>query len=70
MQPLLLRRTKDMRMPDGQPIVELPPRIEETITLQFSEEERDFYNSLYSKCAFRAHSSLLWHSCLHVLPGV
>ena len=49
LQPLLLRRTKDMKTADGQPILELPPRIETTVELDFSESERDFYSALYNR---------------------
>ena len=49
LQPLMLRRTKNMTMRDGKSILTLPPRTDETITLEFTEAERDFYNALYSK---------------------
>lgn len=49
LHPLMLRRTKDMKGSDGAQILELPPRIEETLRLQFSETERDFYEALYNR---------------------
>ena len=43
LHPLLLRRTKDMLDHLGKPILELPPRVEETLFLEFSPLEHDFY---------------------------
>eukprot|EP00741_Cyanophora_paradoxa_P018899 tig00021105_g18245.t1 len=42
---LVLRRTKAMRDRDGAPIAALPPRTVETVLLDPSEEERDFYEA-------------------------
>lgn len=47
--PLMLRRTKAMRTATGESIVELPPRIDETLHCEFSPEERDFYTALYER---------------------
>jgi DNA repair protein RAD5 len=47
--PLMLRRTKSMRTATGKSIVELPPRVDETLQCEFSEEERDFYTALYNR---------------------
>jgi DNA repair protein RAD5 len=46
LQTLMLRRTKDMKDSKGTSILELPPRIEETLELEFSDVERDFYRVL------------------------
>lgn len=53
LHPLMLRRTKDMNDEDGAKILELPPRIEETLRLTFSETERDFYEALYNRSQTR-----------------
>jgi DNA repair protein RAD5 len=34
---------------NGKPILDLPPRVETELLLDFSEEERDFYQALYTK---------------------
>ncbi|KAJ3278361.1 DNA helicase rad5 [Borealophlyctis nickersoniae] len=51
LEPVILRRTKDLKDADGNPIVELPPKRIEIKYLEFSQEERDIYDSLtnYSK---------------------
>lgn len=55
-QPLLLRRTKQTRLADGTPIVQLPPRKVHIEWLLFTPEERDFYDALrtQSKVKFDA----------------
>jgi SNF2 family DNA or RNA helicase len=45
LRPILLRRTKGTLI-DGQPIVDLPPRIVKLKKTQFSIEERTFYDKL------------------------
>ena len=49
LQPLLLRRTKDMKNANGEGILDLPPREEEVYKLVFSETERDFYQAVYTR---------------------
>ncbi|TFK37535.1 SNF2 family DNA-dependent ATPase [Crucibulum laeve] len=44
LKPILLRRTKDSTL-EGQPILQLPPKEIELVTLKFSPEERDLYDS-------------------------
>lgn len=46
LEPLLLRRTKETKGADGQPIVQLPPRKIIIERLLFSPEELDFYDAL------------------------
>jgi len=45
---VLLRRTKDSKI-DGVPIVELPDKKHKAIQVEFSPEERAFYDSLYNQ---------------------
>lgn len=47
--PLMLRRTKAMRTLTGESIVELPPRVDETIQCEFTDQEREFYTALYTR---------------------
>lgn len=49
LQPLLLRRTKDMKGPDGQPIVDLPEKVVDVEYVEFSPPERDFYSAVYKR---------------------
>lgn len=49
MEPLVLRRTKDMKQPDGTPLVVLPPK---TVTIQrvkFSPDEQALYNHIFAR---------------------
>lgn len=49
LEPLVLRRTKDMRTPDGQALVPLPPRVMEVEELQLSRQEREVYDYIYTR---------------------
>ncbi|ORY86134.1 SNF2 family N-terminal domain-domain-containing protein [Protomyces lactucae-debilis] len=49
LEPLVLRRTKDMRGQDGRPIVDLPPKQIEKVYLEFSEKERAIYNFISAR---------------------
>ena len=52
MEPIILRRTKDMRdAKTGKLIVELPERVVDIVALDFSTEEKEIYDALnvYSK---------------------
>lgn len=52
MEPIILRRTKDMRdAKTGKLIVELPERVVDIVNLDFSTEEKEIYDALnlYSK---------------------
>lgn len=48
LEPLVLRRTKDMRDANGQSIVALPPKEVKIEYLDFSRSEQDLYDSLYN----------------------
>ncbi|KAF9785715.1 SNF2 family N-terminal domain-containing protein [Thelephora terrestris] len=47
LESILLRRQKNMKDHSGKPIVELPPKIIEVETLEFSASERKLYDSIY-----------------------
>jgi DNA repair protein RAD5 len=49
LKPMLLRRTKRSRDADGNSIVDLPPKTVELVRLQFSDEERAFYQAVYDR---------------------
>ncbi|KAF4991049.1 hypothetical protein FGRMN_8074 [Fusarium graminum] len=49
LEPLVLRRTKDMKTPDGQPLVLLPPKQVEIVDVELSETERDVYSYIFNK---------------------
>ncbi|KAF4961071.1 hypothetical protein FSARC_10305 [Fusarium sarcochroum] len=49
LEPLVLRRTKDMKTPDGEPLVLLPPKQIEIVDVELSETERDVYDHIFNK---------------------
>ncbi|KAF5604641.1 DNA repair RAD5 [Fusarium subglutinans] len=49
LEPLVLRRTKDMKTPDGKPLVLLPPKQVEIVDVELSETERDVYSYIFNR---------------------
>jgi DNA repair protein RAD5 len=49
LEPLVLRRTKDMKTPDGEALVPLPPRTIEIERIELSDPEREVYNHIYAR---------------------
>lgn len=49
LEPLVIRRTKDMKTPDGEPLVPLPPRIIEVEELELSKSEQEVYDYIYTR---------------------
>lgn len=49
LEPLVLRRTKDMKTPDGKPLVLLPPKLIEIVDVELSQTERDVYDYIFNK---------------------
>jgi SNF2 family DNA or RNA helicase len=47
---VMLRRTKTSKL-GGKPILDLPERVPKSIKLEFSAEEREFYDALEKKAA-------------------
>ncbi|KAI4694326.1 hypothetical protein J4E81_006542 [Alternaria sp. BMP 2799] len=47
LEPLVLRRTKDMKTPDGEALVPLPPRTIEVEKIVLSQDERDVYDHIF-----------------------
>ncbi|KAF2106206.1 SNF2 family N-terminal domain-containing protein [Lophiotrema nucula] len=58
LEPLVLRRTKDMKTPDGQALVPLPPRTIEIDKIKLSQDERDVYDYIFwrAKDVFKANA--------------
>ncbi|KAK4963549.1 DNA helicase rad5 [Elasticomyces elasticus] len=49
LEPLVLRRTKDMKTPDGEALVPLPNKSVEIERLQFSDPEREVYSHIFAR---------------------
>lgn len=49
LEPLVMRRTKDMKTPDGKPLVPLPPKIMEIVDIELSKQERDVYDHIFTR---------------------
>lgn len=49
LEPLVMRRTKDMKTPDGQPLVPLPGKQLEIVDVELSQTERDVYDYIFRK---------------------
>ena len=49
LEPLVLRRTKDMKTPDGQALVPLPPRTIDIEELELSKQEKEVYDYIFTR---------------------
>ena len=49
LEPLVLRRTKDMKTPDGEALVPLPPRTIEIEEIELSKAEREVYDYIFNR---------------------
>jgi DNA repair protein RAD5 len=49
LEPLVMRRTKDMKMPDGTLLVQLPPKSIEVVDIELSQNERQIYDYVYTR---------------------
>ncbi|OBT61364.1 hypothetical protein VE03_09306 [Pseudogymnoascus sp. 23342-1-I1] len=47
LEPLVLRRTKDMKTPSGEALVPLPPKTIEIVDVELSESEREVYEHIF-----------------------
>ncbi|OCL04951.1 hypothetical protein AOQ84DRAFT_391196 [Glonium stellatum] len=58
LEPLVLRRTKDMKTPEGEALVPLPPRTIKIDRIQLSQDERDVYDHIFmrAKRVFNANA--------------
>lgn len=57
LEPLVMRRTKDMKTPDGEALVPLPPRAINVEKVKLSDAERDVYEHIFwrAKKTFNAN---------------
>jgi DNA repair protein RAD5 len=49
LEPLVLRRTKDMKTPTGEALVPLPPKTIEVVDVELSKAEREVYEHIFSR---------------------
>jgi DNA repair protein RAD5 len=49
LEPLVLRRTKTMKTPDGEPLVPLPRRTIDIVEVELSEQEREIYDYIFTR---------------------
>ncbi|KAF1847045.1 uncharacterized protein K460DRAFT_413854 [Cucurbitaria berberidis CBS 394.84] len=58
LEPLVLRRTKDMKTPDGEALVPLPTRTIDVEKIVLSQDERDIYDHIFmrAKSVFTANA--------------
>ncbi|KAK7756232.1 DNA helicase rad5 [Diatrype stigma] len=49
LEPLVMRRTKEMKTPDGRPLVPLPPKSLEIVDVELSKTERDVYDHIFTR---------------------
>ncbi|KAI1096610.1 DNA repair protein rad-5 [Rostrohypoxylon terebratum] len=49
LEPLVMRRTKDMKTPQGEPLVPLPPKSMEIVEVELSEAERAVYDHIFTR---------------------
>ena len=49
LEPLVMRRTKDMKTPDGEALVPLPPRTINVEHVELSQDEKDVYDLIYNR---------------------
>ena len=49
LEPLVMRRTKDMQTPEGEALVPLPPRTIDIEELELSKQEREVYDFIFTR---------------------
>ncbi|VUC32165.1 unnamed protein product [Clonostachys rosea] len=49
LEPLVMRRTKDMKTPNGEPLVPLPPKHVDVVSVELSQTEREVYDYIFNK---------------------
>ena len=70
LQPLLLRRTKESRDGSGRLILSLPPRSDEVVELDFSRDEREFYDALYRHSRARFDALVASGKAMHSYASI
>ncbi|KAF9878036.1 hypothetical protein CkaCkLH20_04612 [Colletotrichum karsti] len=49
LEPLVIRRTKEMKTPNGEPLVPLPPKHIEIVDVELGETEREIYDYIFTR---------------------
>jgi DNA repair protein RAD5 len=49
LEPLVLRRTKDMKTPSGEALVPLPPKSVDIVDIELSKPEREVYDHIFTR---------------------
>jgi DNA repair protein RAD5 len=49
LEPLVMRRTKDMKTPDGEPLVPLPAKTIQVVEIELSQQERSVYDHIFTR---------------------
>ena len=49
LEPLVLRRTKDMKTPTGEALVPLPPKSVDIVDIELSKPEREVYDHIFTR---------------------
>jgi DNA repair protein RAD5 len=49
LEPLVLRRTKDMKTPSGESLVPLPPKTVDIVSIELSKPEREVYDHIFTR---------------------
>lgn len=58
LEPLVMRRTKDMRTPDGEALVPLPPRSIDIEEIEMSKQEREVYDYIFTRAKRTFNSTM------------
>ncbi|RDW63029.1 DEAD/DEAH box helicase [Aspergillus mulundensis] len=58
LEPLVLRRTKFMKTPEGEPLVPLPKRTIQVEEVELHEQEREIYNHIFTRAKQTFNSSV------------
>ncbi|KAK8220148.1 DNA helicase rad5 [Zalaria obscura] len=58
LEPLVLRRTKDMKTPSGEALVPLPPKTVNIEKVDFSKVERDLYEHIFARAKRTFNSNM------------
>ena len=58
LEPLVLRRTKDMKDPNGDALVPLPPRTIVIDEIELSQSEREVYDHIYNRAKRTFHANV------------
>ncbi|KAH8600393.1 SNF2 family N-terminal domain-containing protein [Bisporella sp. PMI_857] len=69
LEPLVLRRTKDMKTPTGEALVPLPPKTIDIVEIELSKPEREVYDHIFTRAkpytSIFAQILRLRQSCCH-----